>query len=102
MIIKALLLLEAEDMGMATVRTFLVAEVNTDTNMLMGRIEREVEIPIDENMTGKKDQALKAVQTIANVTPTEIDCWDWLDGMGSANKDGRLIEITLSQEAFDG
>jgi hypothetical protein len=101
MIIKAILLLEAEDMGMATVRTFLVAEVNTYTSSLMGRIEREVEIPVDE-MGGTKDQVLKAVQTIGNVAPTIIDCWDWLDGMGSANRDGKLIEITISEEAFDG
>jgi hypothetical protein len=102
MIIKAILLLAAEDMGMATIRTYLIAEVNTDTSMLMGRIEREVEIPIDAELTGKTGQALKAVQNIGNIAPVEIDCWDWLDGMGSANKDGKLIEITLSQEAFNG
>jgi hypothetical protein len=102
MIIKAILLINSEDMSMATIRTYLVAEVNTDTNMLMGRIEREVEIPVDDYMSGKKDQALKAVQTIGNIQPTEIDCWDWLDGMGSANRDGKLIEITISEEAFDG
>jgi hypothetical protein len=102
MIIKAIILFNAEDMAMATVSTFMVAEVNTDTGLLSGRIEREVEMPIDVSLSGKKDQSLTAVQTIANVTPTEIDCWDWLDAMGSANKDGKLIDITISQEAFNG
>jgi hypothetical protein len=96
MIIKAILLLDADDMGMATVRTYLVAEADTDTSLLTGHIEREVEMPIDESLSGKKDQSLTAAQTLAKVTPTEIDCWDWLDAMGLANKDGILIEITLS------
>jgi hypothetical protein len=102
MIIKAILLIKTEDMGMAIVRTFLAAELDTDTSLLTGRIEREVDISIDENLIGKKDQVIRAAQTIGMVKPLVVDCWDWLDGMGSANKAGNLIEITISQEAFNG
>ena len=100
--IKALLLIKTEDMSMATVRTFIVAELDTDTGVLSGRIDREVEIPIDVEMTGKKDQALKAVKTIGTIKPMVIDCWTWLDGMATANKAGELIEILITEEAFDG
>jgi len=98
--LKAVQLLSEESMAPATIRQYAIFELDTDLHIMTGKIVKEVELPIDDDIVGE-NKSIKAQQTIALIDPTPCDPCAFLDSAGEANKEGKLLVIVLEEEALE-